>query len=336
MNKLKTLTMVVSMILLISMAVVFTGCLGGGDSRETVIDLDEAEKEVLKNIRSAPAEISFNVNITFEEEGERTLQVRHEGEIVMEHMVHVNDGADTDFDTVDWSYEDDNLNGEIYAPVEVETGTTETIDVDVENSIDEKRDIVIQLDYEPIKEETVGPGGEIDRYIFSFPYELERSKIPEDLTIEIDGYSDRYNRRMIDIERPDSQEQVNDDFPALEDQRPYIFYENDGQLRLEIADREDAVGEFNETLIFSREKDVKEFLHRDAETYLNRSLSASEYENLTILGLEDMNSLKIIFGQANESWLSGDPDVLVGEYKINITLEAVNLDLDDVKITIEE
>ncbi len=280
-----------------------------------------------------PGEYAFVIG-----EEEETLDLTEDEEEDDPETASRSSLSSSEEESIDTASAGDNITVETFAidPDEITQGERATITIELKNTGGEEEEVMLTVDDEEFRRIVLAPGGDIDRHTFSFTYDMQYDRLPREMYFFLSGHSDRYNRRMIEIERPDSQEQVNDDFPALEDQRPYIFYDNNGQLRLEIADRGDAVGEFEDRVTLYRRMGVRQQLHSDADTYLSHSLSTPEYENLTILDHMVTDPFEIIFGQANENWLSGDPDPLQGEYTINVTLEGQNLELDedDTKIDI--
>ncbi len=164
-------------------------------------------------------------------------------------------------------------------------------------------------------------GDLIDRHILTYSYDMESDELPENMAFYINGYSERYERRIIEIERPDSDELVDH----------YPFIGTYGRLELESLYRGGRVGEFDENINLNRSMRIRENLWEDARYYLrvNQDEYEGDYENLTIQDFWDLNPCDVIFSEANENWLSGDPDPLKGEYKITIMLEGTDLEVDE-------
>jgi len=198
-------------------------------------------------------------------------------------------------------------------PDELTQGEFGTIEIELENSRLDEQVVELQIDGETFRTIRMAPGGEYDRKSYTFTYDMQADKVPREIFMEWSGYASRYHSRRITVQRPDSEE--------LSEFRG--FRGTDGKLELEYLRRGDRVGEFSESITTFRRMRIRENLREDITSYFRDN---DEIEDPPEPGVEVINPIYTIFGEANENWLQ-DPDPLKGEYEITITLEGSDLEV---------
>jgi len=147
----------------------------------------------------------------------------------------------------------------------------------------------------------------------TFTYDMQADRLPREIFYEWTGTADRYTRRVIEIERPDSDE--------LADEAG--FRASDGRLII-VDEPRNEEGEFRNTITTMRRMRVRDNIYDQARAYLRRQ-DFDFYDP----GARDINPVYSIFGQANENWLSDNPDPLKGQYNITIEIHATNLGTEE-------
>ncbi len=263
---------------------------------------------------------TFTHEITFEELGSVTLEIRHENEVIHEHVVQVVE--EDPVERVKLSNEIIQQGSELDvvrfdAPEEINVGETVDIEVEIENPVEEHQEISFYSNDELELEVSVPRAGTVDRYRHTFTYEVEDGRVPRDILIEFGGTSDLYRHGVIRVERPDSDE--------LEGERGFIY---DGKLELYRLAGDDEVGDFEEDIPTIRTDAVREKIHPPISSYLR---SQYGFDNFSDPGEKEINPISVIFGETGEDWLE-EPEPLNGEYVFTIDLHGIDLEMEDGRI----
>jgi len=144
-------------------------------------------------------------------------------------------------------------------------------------------------------------------------HDMQADVVPREIFYDFSGEADSYTRRVIEIERPDSDEL--DGEPG--------FRVTGGRFVI-VDERRDEKGEFRETITTQRRMVIRDNLYSQARAYLRR-----QDFNYTDPGPRNINPVRTIFGEANENWLSDNPDPLKGQYNITIEIHAVGLGTEE-------
>ncbi len=293
---------------------------------------DEVDKTVVEDWETASRELfykegrkSFTQEITFEETDEITIDIRHENDIIDEHVVQVEKEGDTiqKIEESDDIYTSKEKRGiqvvGFHAPEKGVVGETATIEVKLENSIEDSQNVSLYIDDKLERKVLVPRTGTITRYEHTFTYDMEEEMVPRDISFEFSGNSDLYRLKEIMVKRPDSDE--------LEGRSGF---EHDGRLGLSHHLFDDGkIGEFEETIPTIITSTVRENIYSPIRSYLRAEYG---HGNFTDPGVEDINPAEMIFGEALEDWLE-DPDPLRGEYKFVIELHGIDLEMEEGRVT---
>ncbi len=312
--KSKIFVIAVSLSLLISSVVVVSGD-ASFDGDDKVLEWDE-EVET-RPLYSVVGRGVYTHNLSFDEVGEKMLQLRHDGSTLYEHIVQVTEnGEDLNLiSTDDEIVRDDpdrsrSQGAEIRvnrfeAPNELKRDEVREVEIELENPTTEIQDISLHIEGELEKEMKIARGGHLNSYEFSFDVEMEQNETPKDMILEFAGQAGNYRRKIINIERPC------DVVPEME---------------LGRFDRADHVGEFNESE--STNESSREQIHEVIEKYLRREHHVGETPNH-----DEIDPVKLIFSEADEDWFE-DPDTLKGEYTITVRLDGIDMEMEEAQVTL--
>jgi len=300
----KLLVAAITLSLLLSGILVATGG-EASENGKTVIDWWEEDSRI---IGYRLGEKMFTHNITFEEAGETTLEIRHEGNMIEEHVVQVGEeegGALEKLKYLNELEQEGSIEADIDAPDQVNVGDTEEIEFEITNEIEESQELSLYIDDEFELEVTVPRAGELIRNYHTFTYKMidDDPDPPEDLLMEFKGQADAYYHRRLQIERPDGR---------------LIELDELSQTK---------VGEFHETIGVSENRSVRENIYDHVEHYLIKEHAISRED---MPDRDEIDYDKVLFGEAGEDWLE-DPNPLKGEYAFTIALDGINLELEDGK-----
>jgi len=273
--------------------------------KNDIIEWD-GEVETYDMYYNTPTE-SIELMKNFTESGEKSLEIRHDGEVLDERVIQVTED-DEESDTEDLNeYLTDDEDIEVtsfVAPSEASVGEDVRIYAEIENSIEEMQVVSLYVDDEKEVEKEIPQAGVIERNTLSIDLnvgDMISDPLPKDMMIRVSGSAGFYSRRILNLERPDEHE-----------------------LELERLS-EDTIGEFDEDISLWK-RNIRENIHTYIQSYVrseeNKSVDTSWYE---------MDTVPSLFGQANEDWLE-DPDLLKGDYELQITLEGIDLDVESASV----
>jgi len=295
--------------------------IGGEDDVDKIV-VDEWET-YSQDLYSTEGLKTFTHEIRFENTGEYTLEVRHENTVLEQHIVQVEEKEEDSLE--EWETSDERTleqRDEIKvvkfdAPEQVDVGETENIKVEIENSRKEAQKVSLYIDDEFELEVTVPQDDIITSYEHTFSYDMRSDRVPRDILLDFSGTFDLYRHKVINVERPDSDE--------LEGKRGFRY---DGRLELCRFDREDKIGEFDENLPTIRSTDIRENIYPQIKPYLRDEYG---HGNFTDPGEDDIDPVRTIFGEAQEDWLEC-PEPLKGEYEFTIELHGIGLEMEEAEI----
>lgn len=190
------------------------------------------------------------------------------------------------------------------APDEVTVGDVVSIRASIENDLPEEQLVILRKDGESIREVRVAPAGMIHRNTISFTYDMDADRVPREIYMKFSGNADRYRHRYIEIERPDGV-----------------------VLRIEDLDRGDRIDDFRETITVVRRGSIREEIYDQARVWLRRNTEVREFPRV-----QNVHPVEVIFGEQNENWLH-DPEPLKGEYELRISVDGINVEIEDADVT---
>ncbi|MBS3816027.1 MAG: ABC transporter permease [Candidatus Thermoplasmatota archaeon] len=236
--------------------------------------------------------------------GEESEEDTEEGSELLSAGTGADDGLEQDVGT------NIEINWMARPPYTIENGSTIPIDFEVVNEIEQRQNISLLVDGEEIAKTIVPRRGTSQVQTLSFTYDMQADIVPKDIFIQFSGSAANYQDRIINIERPDghTMEQIENNY------RGYGF------------------GDFTEKITIERSGHTRDNIYKNVRSWLRSDYPVDENPDLYPES-QDVSPTEIIFSNRSKTWLS-DPEPEKGEYKINVTLEGVGLNVDDAKLTI--
>lgn len=191
------------------------------------------------------------------------------------------------------------------APDQVTVGEIGRVMAEVENQIDKPQNLTIKKDGEVYQSLDIPQFGKVKPHYYRFSYNMDADVVPREMYFRLKGIADRYDKRLITIERPDG-----------------IKMTVENILR-------GRTGEFEDGITMQRRMSVRENIYSQAQAHIRKSnYNVSEFPDL-----RNVRPTELVFGKANENWFD-NPEPLKGEYEITIQVDGINVEMENTEVVI--